>query len=106
MTKYKRLQGINSPDDLKNMKESEMPLLAKEIREFLCEKVNITGGHLASNLGVVEISMAIHRNFDTPKDHVILDVGHQSYVHKLLTGRKNFRLALYTLPQGRFPSLL
>ncbi len=90
MTKYKRLQGINSPDDLKNMKESEMPLLAKEIREFLCEKVNITGGHLASNLGVVEISIAIHRNFDTPKDHVILDVGHQSYVHKLLTGRKNF----------------
>ncbi len=90
MIKYKRLQGINSPSDLKQLKESEMPLLAQEIREFLCEKVNITGGHLASNLGVVEISMAILRHFDTPKDHVIYDVGHQSYVHKLLTGRKNF----------------
>lgn len=90
MTKYKRLQGIDSPADLKQLKESEMPLLAGEIREFLCDNVNITGGHLASNLGVVEISMAIHRHFDTPKDHVIYDVGHQSYVHKLLTGRKNF----------------
>ncbi len=90
MTKYKHLQSIDSPADLKQMKESEMPLLAGEIRDFLCEKVNITGGHLASNLGVVEISMAIHRHFDTPKDHVIYDVGHQSYVHKLLTGRRNF----------------
>ena len=90
MTRYKRLQRINSVSDLKRMKEAEMPLLAQEIREFLCEKVNITGGHLASNLGVVEISMAIHRHFDTPKDHVVYDVGHQSYVHKLLTGRKDF----------------
>ncbi len=67
-----------------------MPLLAKEIREYLCEKVNKTGGHLASNLGVVEMTLAIHRHFNTPKDHIIFDVGHQSYVHKLLTGRKDF----------------
>ncbi len=90
MTRYKRLGRINSPSDIKRMKEAELPLLAQEIREFLCEKVNKTGGHLASNLGVVEISMAIHRHFNTPKDHIIFDVGHQSYVHKLLTGRKNF----------------
>lgn len=90
MTEYKLLQKVNSPADLKQIKESEMPLLAREIRNYLCEKVNITGGHLASNLGVVEISVAIHRHFDTPKDHVIYDVGHQSYVHKLITGRKNF----------------
>ncbi len=90
MIKYKRLDRINSTSDLKHMKEDEMPLLAGEIRHFLCEKVNKSGGHLASNLGVVEMTLAIHRHFNTPKDHIIFDVGHQSYVHKLLTGRKNF----------------
>ncbi len=65
-----------------------MPQLAQEIRAFLVEKVTETGGHLASNLGVVELSIALHRVFDTPKDHIIFDVGHQSYVHKLLTGRR------------------
>lgn len=88
MGKYPLLNRINSPADLKKMDASLMPQLANEIRAFLVEKVTETGGHLASNLGVVELSIAIHRVFDTPKDHIIFDVGHQSYVHKLLTGRR------------------
>ena len=66
-----------------------MEPLANEIRDFIIDKVSITGGHMASNLGVVELTMAIHRVFDSPKDHIIWDVGHQSYVHKILTGRKS-----------------
>ncbi|MBR0327251.1 MAG: 1-deoxy-D-xylulose-5-phosphate synthase, partial [Clostridia bacterium] len=87
--KYPLLNQINSPADLKRMDVSLMPRLAEEIRAFLVEKVTETGGHLASNLGVVELSIALHRVFDTPKDHIIFDVGHQSYVHKLLTGRRD-----------------
>ncbi|MBR6513882.1 MAG: 1-deoxy-D-xylulose-5-phosphate synthase [Clostridia bacterium] len=90
MTEHSRLNKIKSVSDLKAMREEEMPMLAREIRSFLWENVNKTGGHLASNLGVVEMTLAIHRLFDTPKDHIIFDVGHQSYVHKLLTGRNNF----------------
>ncbi len=89
MGKYPLLNRISSPADLKKMDVSLMPQLASEIRAFLVEKVTETGGHLASNLGVVELSIAIHRVFDTPKDHIIFDVGHQSYVHKLLTGRRD-----------------
>ena len=87
--KYPILDGINSPSDLKKLNKSDMPVLASEIREFLIEKVEKTGGHLASNLGAVEITLAIHRVFDSPGDHIIFDVGHQSYVHKILTGRKS-----------------
>ncbi|MBE6640851.1 MAG: 1-deoxy-D-xylulose-5-phosphate synthase [Ruminococcaceae bacterium] len=89
MEKYPLLNRINSPADLKNMDAALMPELAREIRRFLVENVTETGGHLASNLGVVELSIALHRVFDTPKDHIIFDVGHQSYVHKLLTGRRD-----------------
>ncbi|MBQ8208009.1 MAG: 1-deoxy-D-xylulose-5-phosphate synthase [Clostridia bacterium] len=87
--KYKILNRINSPDDLKKVKEEDMEALAAEVREFLIENVSRTGGHLASNLGVVELSLALHRVFSTPKDHIIFDVGHQSYVHKMITGRKD-----------------
>ena len=86
--KYRLLKNINSPEDLKKLSSAEMPALAGEIREFLIENVNKTGGHLASNLGVVELSIALHRVFNAPKDHLIFDVGHQSYVHKILTGRR------------------
>ncbi len=86
---YKYLHKINSPSDLKALPKRAMRPLAGEIRDFLCRKVSKTGGHLASNLGVVEIGMAIHRIFDSPHDHIIWDVGHQSYVHKLLTGRRD-----------------
>lgn len=82
------LKKINSAEDLKKLDASEIPGLCEEIREFLIEKVNISGGHLASNLGVVEMTLAMHRNFSTPHDHFIWDVGHQSYVHKIITGRK------------------
>ena len=81
------LGKINSPSDLKNLPANAMPRLAWEIREELIYRVTENGGHLASNLGAVELTMAIHRVFDAPRDHVIFDVGHQSYVHKMLTGR-------------------
>lgn len=87
--KYRYLNDINSPEDLKKLPDSAMPELAEEIRDFLIKSVGETGGHLASNLGVVELTLALHRNFDLPKDHIIWDVGHQSYVHKIITGRKN-----------------
>lgn len=86
---YPRLSQINSPDDLKALPKEELAPLAEEIRRFLVANVTKTGGHLASNLGAVELTLAIHRVFSTPKDHLIFDVGHQSYVHKILTGRKD-----------------
>lgn len=87
--KYTLLDKINSPKDLKKLPDGRMCELCDEIRGFLIENVCKTGGHLASNLGVVELSVAIHRVFDSPRDHIIFDVGHQSYVHKLLTGRRD-----------------
>ena len=82
------LNQIDSPQDLKSLSDSDKLKLCSEIREFLIEKVSKTGGHLASNLGVVELSVALHSVFESPFDKIIFDVGHQSYVHKLLTGRK------------------
>ena len=83
----KELTEYHFPDDLKNMDQEEMVELAEQIREFLIEKVAKTGGHLASNLGVVELTLALHKVFDVPEDRILWDVGHQSYVHKILTGR-------------------
>lgn len=83
------LEQINSPTDLKNIRMDELPKLAKEIREVLIKKVSCCGGHLASNLGVVELTIALHYVFDSPTDKIIFDVSHQTYVHKMLTGRKN-----------------
>lgn len=83
----KYLDRINSPVDLKDIPAEEMGALAEEIRAELVRITSQNGGHLASNLGVVELTMAIHRVFDIPNDHLIFDVGHQSYVHKMLTGR-------------------
>ncbi len=85
---YPHLNKINSPDDLKALPSEELPVLAEEIRAFLVERVLENGGHLASNLGVVEMSIAIHRVFSSPHDHIIFDVGHQAYIHKLITGRR------------------
>lgn len=84
----KILENINGTEDLKALNAEKLPELCKEIREFLLNDVSQTGGHLASNLGVVELTVAIHRVFDTEKDRLVFDVGHQSYVHKLLTGRR------------------
>lgn len=82
------LERIKQPNDIKQLNIEELEVLAEEIRSFLVEKVSKTGGHLASNLGVVELTMAMHMNYDLPKDKIIWDVGHQAYTHKLLTGRK------------------
>ena len=79
--------NIQSPDDLRSMSPAELDQLASDIREFLIEKVSRTGGHLGPNLGVVELTIAIHRVFQSPRDVVLFDTGHQSYVHKILTGR-------------------
>ena len=82
------LEKIHKENDIKNLSPEELTMLADEIRQFLIEKISVTGGHLASNLGVVELTMALHLVFDLPQDKLIWDVGHQAYTHKLLTGRK------------------
>jgi 1-deoxy-D-xylulose-5-phosphate synthase len=84
----KILDTINNPADLKGLSPAALEELAEELRQEIISTVTITGGHLASNLGVVELTLALHRVFDSPKDKIIWDVGHQSYVHKLLTGRR------------------
>jgi len=89
MKKYKYLDKINYPTDLKNLKLEELKFLANELRQELIEVVSETGGHLGAGLGVVELTLALHYVFDTPKDKLIWDVGHQSYPHKILTGRKD-----------------
>lgn len=86
---YKLLDTINSPTDLKNLKTDELVTLAGEIRGFLLETVSKTGGHLASNLGSVELTLALHYCFNSPADKFIWDVGHQAYTHKIITGRKS-----------------
>lgn len=83
------LERIQKENDIKELSEEELKILADEIREFLIQKISVTGGHLASNLGVVELTMALHLTLDLPKDKLIWDVGHQSYTHKLLTGRRD-----------------
>ncbi len=82
------LENINSTADVKRLSEEELTVLCQELRQFLVEQVSRTGGHLASNLGAVELTVAIHRVFDTATDRLVLDVGHQCYVHKALTGRR------------------
>ncbi len=90
------LTNVNSPDDLKELEDSELEQLAEEMRNFLIDTISETGGHLASNLGVVEITIALHRHLNSPEDKIIWDVGHQSYPHKILTGRKD---KLHTIRQ-------
>ena len=82
------LERIEKENDIKELNMEELDQLAGEIREFLIQKISLTGGHLASNLGVVELTIAMHRVFTLPKDKMIWDVGHQSYTHKILTGRR------------------
>lgn len=83
------LEKIQKPNDIKKIPADQLPALAEEIRKFIIESLSKTGGHLASNLGVVELTIAMHRVFNLPKDKLIWDVGHQSYTHKILTGRKD-----------------
>ena len=85
---YKILDNINSPADLKKLSYQELEVLSKELRDYVIKVVSENGGHLASNLGVVELTLALHRVFDTPGDKIVWDVGHQSYIHKIITGRR------------------
>ncbi|MBP7072228.1 MAG: 1-deoxy-D-xylulose-5-phosphate synthase [Clostridia bacterium] len=82
------LDSINSPADLKKLSYQELEVLSKELRDYVIKVVSENGGHLASNLGVVELTLALHRVFDTPRDKIVWDVGHQSYIHKIITGRR------------------
>ena len=81
------LERIKGPEEIKELSQEELTALAQEIREFLIEKISRTGGHLASNLGVVELTIALFCTLNLPEDKVIWDVGHQSYTHKILSGR-------------------
>ena len=85
---YSLLNTIDSPDDLRQLERKQLPQLADELRQFLVESVSKTGGHLSSNLGTVELTIALHYMFDTPHDKLVWDVGHQTYGHKILTGRR------------------
>ena len=84
------LESIGGPGDLRRVPPDELPDLAAQIRSFLVAHVTRTGGHLGPNLGVVELTLALHRVFDSPADALVFDTGHQAYVHKLLTGRQDF----------------
>mmetsp|Transcript_30079 Transcript_30079/g.38656 ORF Transcript_30079/g.38656 Transcript_30079/m.38656 type:complete len:156 (-) Transcript_30079:17-484(-) len=82
------LTSINSPQDLRQLDKKQLPQLAEELRALIVESVQQTGGHISSNLGVIELTLALHYVYDTPDDRLVWDVGHQSYVHKILTGRR------------------
>src|SRR6185312_3472390 len=82
------LDRINSPADLRRLSYPELDQLAAEIRAYIVDTVTVTGGHLGSNLGAVELTLALHRAFDSPRDILLWDTGHQAYVHKLVTGRR------------------
>jgi 1-deoxy-D-xylulose-5-phosphate synthase len=82
------LHAVRSPADVKRLDHGELTELARQIRSFLVDKVARTGGHLGPNLGAVELTLAVHRVFDSPHDAIVFDTGHQSYVHKLITGRQ------------------
>jgi 1-deoxy-D-xylulose-5-phosphate synthase len=98
---YPLLERIESPEDLRRLDRASLPALARELRAFLIETVAQTGGHLSSNLGTVELTLALHYVYDTPRDRLVWDVGHQTYVHKILTGR---RRAMGRLRQAGGPS--
>ncbi|MGA1220656.1 MAG: 1-deoxy-D-xylulose-5-phosphate synthase N-terminal domain-containing protein, partial [Ilumatobacteraceae bacterium] len=83
------MDDLNGPEDLKRLPAAQLPELAREIRDFIVDSVATNGGHLGSNLGAVELSIALHRVFESPTDAILWDTGHQAYVHKLLTGRKS-----------------
>ena len=87
MSKF--LNTINLPEDLRKLQPNELPQVAKELREFIIEIIATKEGHLGASLGVVELTIALHYSFNTPKDLLVWDVGHQAYGHKILTGRKN-----------------
>jgi len=97
MNNYQYLDKINFPSDIKKLSIDELKILSNEVREELIDAVSVTGGHLGAGLGVIELTIALHYIFDTPNDKLIWDVGHQTYPHKILTGRKD---KIRTVRQG------
>ena len=87
--KYTLLNDINTPADLKKLKVDQLPTLCKELRQDIVEELSVNPGHLASSLGAIEITVALHYVYDTPHDRIVWDVGHQAYGHKILTGRRD-----------------
>ena len=96
---YSLLETVNNPEDLRALDREQLPQLARELREFLVESVSRTGGHLSSNLGTVELTIALHMIYNTPDDRLVWDVGHQTYTHKILTGRRE-RMSLLRMKGG------
>ena len=94
------LDSIESPENIKSLKESELAVLASEIREEIINTTSKNGGHVGPNLGVVELTIAMHRIFSSPKDSFIFDVSHQGYAHKILTGRNDERFKKLRSPEG------
>src|SRR6218665_3460372 len=94
---YSLLEAVNDPADLRQLSRQQLPALADELRAFVLESVSKTGGHLSSNLGTVELTVALHAVFDTPRDRLVWDVGHQTYPHKILTGRRDRMTSLRQL---------
>ena len=88
MNHHPLLARIDGPEDLRRLSRSELATLAAELRDYVLQSVSKTGGHLSSNLGTVELTIALHYVFDTPRDRLVWDVGHQTYPHKILTGRR------------------
>ena len=86
---YEILSQVNLPDDLKKLPPDKLPLLCNELRQYIIDAATTNPGHLGANLGVVELTVALHRVFNAPEDKIIFDVGHQAYSHKILTGRKD-----------------
>ena len=98
MSKFQYLDKVNFPSDIKQLTIEELKILSKELRKELINVVSVTGGHLGAGLGVVELTVALHHIFDTPNDKLVWDVGHQTYPHKILTGRKD---KIRTLRKGK-----
>lgn len=89
MSKYTILDKINTPSDLKLIPESQLKILSSELRAFLVDTLDVSGGHFASSLGATELTVALHYVYNAPYDNIVWDVGHQTYIHKILTGRKD-----------------
>ena len=98
MSSFQYLDRVNFPSDIKQLTIEELKILSEELRKELIDVVSVTGGHLGAGLGVVELTIALHYIFDTPNDKLIWDVGHQTYPHKILTGRKD---KIRTIRQGK-----
>ena len=100
MGEYELLSKIKSPHDVKKLNDEQLEKLCTEIREKLVETVSVNGGHLSPNLGVVELTVALERSFNLPKDSIVWDVGHQAYTHKILTGKKAEFQAFRSVPRA------